>query len=192
MSIEMWNLVLNARFGNPAKKAIMLGLANHAGPDGKRAFPSVKRLSIYSELSESTVRSKLAELRDEGVIRITKKSYRYRPTEYELNVSMLKEMRDSDLHLLEVSHDTPISGDTQTSEKTRSDLQETDIRPPGDGGKPYLTIINPSEKEKRNKLKQEAKKHYSKGPTRDKSLDEYYDLALRAVRDNLELPSRSS
>jgi hypothetical protein len=29
---------------NPACKAVLIGLANHAGPDGKEAFPAVRTL----------------------------------------------------------------------------------------------------------------------------------------------------
>jgi len=151
MSVEVWSIALNAKIGNPAKKAVLLGLANHASPDGKHCYPSVRRLAVYSELSESTVRTKMAELREDKIIKVVRKSYRYRPTEYEINIKKLKAMRSSDLHLLEVSSETPtVRGisprglEAQTSEKPIPDLQETDIRPPGDGGKPSLTVKEPS------------------------------------------------
>jgi hypothetical protein len=34
------------------RKAVLIGLASHADPDGKDAFPSVRRLVRYTELSE--------------------------------------------------------------------------------------------------------------------------------------------
>ena len=150
MSVEIWSIALNAKLGNPAKKAVLLGMANHASPDGKHCYPSVKRLAIYSELSESTVRMKLAELREEKIIIIVRNAYRYRPTEYEINVDKLKVMRNTDLHLLEASSDTPISGGTTSQEKKKQPskkptpgLQENNISPPRDRGEPSLTIKEP-------------------------------------------------
>jgi len=43
-------------------------LANHAGPDGTGAFPSVATLVRYSGLSERTVRTCLDRLEAEGII----------------------------------------------------------------------------------------------------------------------------
>jgi hypothetical protein len=53
---------------NPACKAVLIGLANHAGPDGKDAFPSVRTLVRYTDLSERTVRNALDRLEAEGTI----------------------------------------------------------------------------------------------------------------------------
>ncbi len=54
---------------NSACKAVLIGLANHAGPDGAGAFPSVRTLVRYTDLSERTVRTALARLATEGIIR---------------------------------------------------------------------------------------------------------------------------
>jgi hypothetical protein len=54
---------------NPACKAVLIGLANHAGPDGKEAFPSVKTLIRYTALSERTVQTALNRLEADGIIR---------------------------------------------------------------------------------------------------------------------------
>jgi DNA-binding transcriptional regulator YhcF (GntR family) len=48
---------------------VLIGLANHADPDGKDAFPSVRRLTRYTELSERTVRTALDRLEADGIIR---------------------------------------------------------------------------------------------------------------------------
>jgi hypothetical protein len=53
---------------NPACKAVLIGLANHAGPDGKEAFPAVRTLIRYTCLSERTVRTALDRLQAEGII----------------------------------------------------------------------------------------------------------------------------
>jgi hypothetical protein len=53
---------------NSACKAVLVGLANHAGPDGTGAFPSVETLVRYSDLSERTVRTALDRLQAEGII----------------------------------------------------------------------------------------------------------------------------
>jgi hypothetical protein len=54
---------------NPACKAVLVGLANHAAPDGKEAFPAVRTLVRYTDLSERTVRTALDRLEAEGIIR---------------------------------------------------------------------------------------------------------------------------
>ena len=54
---------------NPACKAVLIGLANHAGPDGKEAFPSEKTLVRYTCLSERTVQTALDRLEADGIIR---------------------------------------------------------------------------------------------------------------------------
>ena len=47
---------------------VLVGLANHAGPDGTAAFPSVRTLMRYTGLAERTVRACLSRLEASGVI----------------------------------------------------------------------------------------------------------------------------
>jgi hypothetical protein len=47
---------------------VLVGLANHADPDGRNAFPSLRRLAGYTRLSERTVRYALRALEDLGLI----------------------------------------------------------------------------------------------------------------------------
>jgi len=51
-----------------ACKFVLVGLANHAGPDGAGAFPSVATLVRYTGLSERTVRTCLDRLEAEGIV----------------------------------------------------------------------------------------------------------------------------
>lgn len=48
---------------------VLVGLANHADPDGRNAFPSLARLSRYTRLSERSVRYALRTLEELGLIR---------------------------------------------------------------------------------------------------------------------------
>jgi DNA-binding Lrp family transcriptional regulator len=48
---------------------VLVGLANHADPDGTGAFPSVQTLMRYTRLSERTVRTTLDRLEEAGVIK---------------------------------------------------------------------------------------------------------------------------
>lgn len=59
------------RSGQPSStsKFVLVGLANHAGPDGSGAFPSVRTLMRSAGLSERTVRSCLDRLEVAGLIR---------------------------------------------------------------------------------------------------------------------------
>lgn len=52
----------------PHLAIVLLGLANHADPDGRNAFPSIDTLCRYTRLSESTVRRCLQRLVELGVI----------------------------------------------------------------------------------------------------------------------------
>jgi hypothetical protein len=47
---------------------VVVGLANHAGPDGTAAFPSLARLVRYTGLAERTVRTCLDRLAAGGII----------------------------------------------------------------------------------------------------------------------------
>jgi hypothetical protein len=77
MSLEAMSWALNLapvpadRGGQPSSacKFVLVGLANHAGPDGTGAFPSVATLVRYTGLSERTVRSCLDRLEPAGIIR---------------------------------------------------------------------------------------------------------------------------
>jgi pyocin large subunit-like protein len=77
MSVEAISWALNLapvpadRRGEPSSacKFVLVGLANHAGPDGSGAFPSVATLVRYTGLSERTVRTCLDRLEAGGIIR---------------------------------------------------------------------------------------------------------------------------
>jgi len=62
--------VLADRGGQPSSacKFVLVGLANHAGPDGAGAFPSVATLVRYTRLSERTVRTCLDRPQAAGII----------------------------------------------------------------------------------------------------------------------------
>jgi pyocin large subunit-like protein len=77
MSVEAISWALNLApvpadcRGQPSSacKFVLVGLANHAGPDGSGAFPSVATLVRYTGLSERTVRTCLDRLEAGGIIR---------------------------------------------------------------------------------------------------------------------------
>jgi hypothetical protein len=76
VSVEAISWALNLapvpadRGGQPSSacKFVLVGLANHAGPDGTGAFPSVATLVRYTGLSERTVRTCLDRLEAAGII----------------------------------------------------------------------------------------------------------------------------
>jgi hypothetical protein len=76
VSVEAISWALNLapvpadRGGQPSSacKFVLVGLANHAGPDGTAAFPSVATLVRYTGLSERTVRTCLDRLQAEDII----------------------------------------------------------------------------------------------------------------------------
>lgn len=104
MSIEAWVAVLHAEIADSPKKAVLAGLANHAGPDGRHAYPSVVRLSVYSGLAERTVTRVLGELVTDGLVSIVRQGGgRGHPTEYALDMERLAGMRDPRLKALDMA-----------------------------------------------------------------------------------------
>jgi helix-turn-helix protein len=77
VSVEAISWALNLapvpadRGGQPSSacKFVLVGLANHAGPDGSCAFPAARTLMRYTGLSERTVRARLGRLEAAGLIR---------------------------------------------------------------------------------------------------------------------------
>ncbi|NGY63406.1 helix-turn-helix domain-containing protein [Lentzea sp. NEAU-D13] len=82
MSIEAINWALNFapiptdRKDASALAITLIALANHAGPDGTEAFPSVERLTVYTRLSRRTVQRSLRSLEELGLIRQGNTRYR--------------------------------------------------------------------------------------------------------------------
>jgi len=68
MSIEALNWALRLPLDSPTDKAVLIGLANHTGPDG-RCWPGIQRLVLYTSLSERAVRLALRRLEAAGHIR---------------------------------------------------------------------------------------------------------------------------
>ena len=76
MSVEAISWALNLapvpadRGGQPSSACmfVLVGLANHAGPDGTGAFPPVATLVRYTGLSERTARTCLDRLQAQGII----------------------------------------------------------------------------------------------------------------------------
>ena len=70
MSVEAtsWSLHQQA-VTDPAARAVLFGLANHANHEGRHAFPSVSLLCRYTGLAPRTVKAKLKLLVDSGLIR---------------------------------------------------------------------------------------------------------------------------
>ncbi|MGP7999530.1 MAG: helix-turn-helix domain-containing protein [Streptosporangiaceae bacterium] len=100
------------RGGQPSSacKFVLVGLANHAGPDGTGAFPSVATLVRYTGLAERTVRTCLDRLQAEGIIQPCdpdivaariKRADR-RPQGWDLNLAMVRgDLAAADIGVLE-------------------------------------------------------------------------------------------
>jgi len=65
MSIEALNWALNLQLNKPVWKAVLIGIANHANPNG-RAWPSVARLCLYSGYKERVVRQAINQMTEQG------------------------------------------------------------------------------------------------------------------------------
>lgn len=67
MSIEALTWALTVPVGGNAK-VILLGLANHAHPDGSNSWPSWNRLAVYAHCDRATVHRHLTKLEEAGWI----------------------------------------------------------------------------------------------------------------------------
>jgi hypothetical protein len=111
VSVEAVSWALNLapvppdRSGQPSSacKFVLVGLANHAGPDGTGAFPSVATLVRYTALSERTVRTCLDRLEaaeliapcDPAIVAARIRRADRRPQGWDLNLSLRRhELRD--------------------------------------------------------------------------------------------------
>jgi len=118
VSVEAISWALNlapapaARGGQPSSacKFVLAGLANHAGPDGTGAFPSVATLVRYTGLSERTVRTCLDRLEaagivspcDPGIVAARIKRADRRPQGWDLRLGMVRDdLAEADIAVLE-------------------------------------------------------------------------------------------
>ena len=99
---------------NSACAFVLVALANHAGPDGRDAFPSVPTLMRYTRLAERTVRTALDRLEADGIIRASdpdivaakiKRADR-RPRGYDLAMELMRDDLDDD-ELDEIGRQNP-------------------------------------------------------------------------------------
>jgi len=71
MSIEALSMVLNHSTAIGSQKVVLLGIANHLGPDATEgAWPSQKRLADYSNMSERGVQKCIDKLVISGELRV--------------------------------------------------------------------------------------------------------------------------
>lgn len=100
MSIEAVSWALNeAPVEDDGPAAVLLGLANHADPDGRDAWPSVERLAYYARMSPRSVRRHLGKLLNDHVIEVdedtrgrdAKTRADQRPTVYRLRMDRKRE-----------------------------------------------------------------------------------------------------
>ncbi len=68
MSVEAFSWALQVPIGGNAK-VVLLGLANHAHPDGSEAYPALDRLAGYAHCDRSTARRNVRKLVEAGWIR---------------------------------------------------------------------------------------------------------------------------
>lgn len=129
MSVEAYKAALEAELQlgdeknvQPATaKAVLLGLANHAGPTGDNCYPSVKRLSVYTGLGESTVRRYMGLLRTIKVLEVIEESGRRTPTVYRLNLPLLTSWRHPWLDDRE--HPPSVGSHPETSQPDRPGVE---------------------------------------------------------------------
>lgn len=88
MSIEALTVVLNHSQARGTEKLVLIGIANHYGEQG--AWPSVKTLASYSNMSERRVQQAIKALQSSGELKVDRGQGggigRYKTNLYSLNV----------------------------------------------------------------------------------------------------------
>lgn len=87
MSIEALSIVLNHSQAKGAAKLVLLGIANHLGPDAEEgAWPSQARLARYANVTDRAVRTAINELSALGELKVEVAGgvsrSQYRPNRY--------------------------------------------------------------------------------------------------------------
>jgi DNA-binding transcriptional ArsR family regulator len=96
------------RFGDAKLKAVMVQLADVAGHDGERVWPTVERIAAETELSESTVQRALRALERAGYLECLREGGRGRGRMYRIVVERLDRAEDRfrPLHVKRCQGDT--------------------------------------------------------------------------------------
>lgn len=70
-----------------SQQSVLLAVADHAKHDGSDVFPSVARIAWKTGYSDRQVRRTMKDLRELGILILTKESNRYRPREYKIDIA---------------------------------------------------------------------------------------------------------
>jgi len=91
MSLYLMGRVFVTPMASPADKLVLLALAEHAWDDGGEAYPSLRRLGLYTALSERTVRYALRRLEADGWLSVQRPADPdgHAPTVYQLATERL-------------------------------------------------------------------------------------------------------
>jgi hypothetical protein len=144
VSVEAISWALNLapvpadRGGQPSSacKFVVVGLANHAGPDGTGAFPSVATLVRYTGLSERTVRTCLDRLKaaaiisacDPDIVAARIKRADRRPQGWDLTLSLVgDDLDEADAAVLE--HRLPSRGARSSTARLANHGQSGEVQP---------------------------------------------------------------
>jgi hypothetical protein len=91
MSVEALSIVLNHSRAKGASKLVLIGIANHLGPDAEEgAWPSQARLASYANVSDRAVRDAIDNLVKLGELRVAvaagQSRSQYKPNRYWLTL----------------------------------------------------------------------------------------------------------
>ena len=70
MSVEAIAWALRRQDVRGTDKLVLIGLANHADPHGRNAWPAVSTLSVYASVDKRNVQRALSRLEDAGLIAV--------------------------------------------------------------------------------------------------------------------------
>jgi hypothetical protein len=109
MSVKVMALVFAAKL-NSTEKLVLLSLADHGNDDGLSIYPSIKKTSLRTGLSESAVRKTQRKLEKIGVLMITEYGggQSNKTNHYKINLEKIAELTPVPRTPLDDVHPTPV------------------------------------------------------------------------------------
>jgi hypothetical protein len=178
MSIEALSIVLNHSKARGAAKVILIGIANHLGPDAHEgAWPSQARLAGYANISDRAVRDAIDNLISLGELRVEQAAgpsrNQYKPNRYWINLRCPESCDGTLGHNSKPDNSRVEETDSQGGSFQQSGWKQTSDKPSRETEKKQITAMfeefwkeYPKAPQHRTERRQDALREFKSALTR--------------------------